>query len=77
MARLSYRDAQDLPEDQRDVPARLIDLIRLLNHNPSAARELHPLGHGIRYDAKTDFRRHEFAILTVGYLDEFPPPGDA
>jgi alkylhydroperoxidase family enzyme len=68
MARLSYLDAGDLAEADRDLLARPIALHRLLVHSPGAARAFGGLGSYIRHGSKLDPRLRELAILQVGWL---------
>ena len=72
MARLPYLDEDDLPEEERDLLSRPINLFRQLVHSPGAARAMHTMGHWIRYDSRLDPRLREIAILTVGYLARAP-----
>ncbi len=72
MARLPYLEVSDLPEGDRDVLARDINLYKILAHSPKAARAFQGLGKFIRWDSKLDPRLREIAILTVGYLARQP-----
>ena len=72
MARLPYLDAEDLPEEQRELLERPISLHRMLVHSPEGARNFGSLGKWIRYGSKLDARLRELAILQVGYLTKSP-----
>jgi alkylhydroperoxidase family enzyme len=68
MARVPYLDVEDLPEEERDLLKRPINLFRAFVHSPKMARAFSGLGGHIRYGSKLDPRLRELAILTVGYL---------
>jgi alkylhydroperoxidase family enzyme len=68
MARVPYLNAEDLPEADRPLLDRPINLVRALVNNPSAARAFQNLGMWIRFDGQLDPRLRELAILQVGYL---------
>lgn len=68
MARLPYRDPDDLPESHRELLARPINLFRLLANSPGALKMWHQFGEWIRWDSVLDARLRELAILYVGYL---------
>jgi len=68
MARIPYLDAEDLPEDQRDLLKRPISLHRALTNSPGGARAFQGLGQYIRHASKIDPRLREMAILQVGWL---------
>lgn len=72
MARLSYLDADDMAEADRDLLARPIALHRLLVHSPGAARAFGGLGSYIRHGSRLDARLRELAILQVGWLARSP-----
>ena len=67
MARLPYLTPDDLPEDQRELLARDINLNRLLAHHPDGARAFGRMGGWIRFGQQLDPRLRELAILTVGW----------
>ena len=68
MARLPYRDAQDLAPADRDLLARNINLFRLMVHSPGGARAFNGLGRYIRFDSPLDARLREMAIIQIGWL---------
>lgn len=68
MARIPYRNVEDLPEDQRDLLRRPITLHRALTNSPGGARAFQGLGQYIRHASKIDPRLREMAILQVGWL---------
>ena len=72
MARLPYLDADDLPEDQRNLLSRPINLNRALAHNPGALRTFGRMGQWIRHDGNLDPRLRELAIVQVGYSTASP-----
>ncbi|MCH9673633.1 MAG: carboxymuconolactone decarboxylase family protein [Gammaproteobacteria bacterium] len=72
MARVPYKDIDDLPEEHRDLLARPINLHRALVNSPEAARNFGALGSWIRYGSRLDPRLRELAILQVGYLARSP-----
>lgn len=72
MARLPYLDKDDLPEADRDVVERPINLNRTLAHSPAAARRFGEVGNYIRFGSPLDPRLREMAILQVGYLTKSP-----
>lgn len=72
MARLPYLEVSDLPEADRDILKRDINLYKILAHSPNAARAFQTLGQYIRYGSKLDPRLREIAILVVGYLSRSP-----
>ena len=67
MARLPYLSPEDLPEADRDLLARPINLARALANNPDAWRHVSRLGQWIRHEGRLDPRLRELAILQVGY----------
>src|SRR6201996_4707014 len=70
MARLPYLDADDLPEDQRKLLARPINLTRLLVNSPGMARAFHGVGGYIRNKSTLNPRLRELAILQVGWMEK-------
>ncbi len=72
MARLPYLDQADLAPENKDLLNRVINLTRLLVHNPDAARAFHGVGNYIRFKSKLDPRLRELAILQVGWLARSP-----
>lgn len=68
MARLTYLDPDDLPEEYRPLLARPINLFRALAHHPEVLRWMEGIGRWIRYETRFDPRLRELAILQVGYL---------
>ena len=70
MARIPYLDAEDLPEDQRDLLARPANLFRALVNSPDAFRNFSRLGGWIRERSTLDARLRELAILQVGYVTD-------
>ena len=72
MARVPYLDADDLPEEHRDLLKRRISLHRALVNSIGGARAFSGLGQWIRYGSKLDTRLRELAILQVGWLARSP-----
>ncbi len=72
MARLPYLDRDDLPEEDRPILNRDINLNRILAHSPGAARAFGTLGGYIRRGSDLDGRLRELAILQVGWLARSP-----
>lgn len=72
MALVPYVDAADLPEQDRSLLARPINLFRALANSPDALRHFSGLGSWIRYGCELDPRLRELAILQVGYLTASP-----
>lgn len=72
MARVPYLDAEDLPEADRDILDRPINLFRGLANSVGAARGMHGIGNYIRHGSKLDGRVRELAILQVGWLAKSP-----
>ena len=79
MARLSYIDREDLPEDKRYLfdnlsrdGGRVGNLFRVLGHSPQLLHQFMRLGSDLRSRTKLDPRLCELAILTVGRLAQAP-----
>ena len=68
MARLEYRNREDLAPADQDLLKRNINLHRILTHSPGMTRAFSTLGGYIRYGSKLDARLRELAILQVGWL---------
>ena len=68
MARVRYNDPEDLPEADREILKRRINLHRALSNSVGGTRAFSGLGQWIRFKAKLDPRLREMAILQVGYL---------
>ena len=68
MARLEYRNREDLAPADQDLLKRNINLHRILTHSPGVTRAFSTLGGYIRYGSKLDARLRELAILQVGWL---------
>lgn len=68
MARLPLLSPGDLPEADRDVLERPINLYRLLAHLPELARRYRAMGRWIRFESTLDPRLRELAILQVGVV---------
>ena len=69
MARLPYIDADQLPEEQRELLKRPINLTRLLVNSPGMAKAFHGIGGFIRNKSTLDPRLRELAILQVGWME--------
>ena len=67
MARLEYRNREDLAPADQDLLKRNINLHRILTHSPGMTRAFSTLGGYIRYGSKLDARLRELAILQVGW----------
>lgn len=72
MARLPYLNREDLADENKDLLNRVINITRVLVHNPDAARAFHGVGNYIRFKSKLDPRLRELAILMVGWLERSP-----
>lgn len=72
MARLPYLNQADLAPENKDLLNRVINVTRVLVHNPDAARAFHTVGNYIRFKSKLDPRLRELAILEVGWLTRSP-----
>lgn len=72
MARIPYRDREDLAPEDQDLLARPITLHRALVNAPGMARAFSGLGKHIRYGMALDPRLRELAILQVGWLARSP-----
>jgi alkylhydroperoxidase family enzyme len=72
MARVPYRDKQDLAPDDQELLARNANIFRALAHSPGGLRAFNRLGGFIRYKSRLDARLRELAILMVGYLTRAP-----
>jgi alkylhydroperoxidase family enzyme len=72
MARLPYLNRDDLADENKDLLNRVINVTRVLVHNPDAARAFHTVGNYIRFKSKLDPRLRELAILMVGWLERSP-----
>ena len=70
MARLPYLTRPDLPERDRDLLDRDINLHRLLAHSPAGARAFSHLSNWIRYQSALDARLRELVILQIGYCSQ-------
>lgn len=68
MARLPLLNAEDLPEADRDVLERPINLYRLFAHVPELARRYRQMGRWLRFECTLDQRLKELVILQVGVL---------
>ncbi len=68
MARLEYRNREDLAAADQDLLKRNINLHRILTHSPGMTRAFSALGGYIRYGSTLDARLRELAILQVGWL---------
>lgn len=68
MARLPLLNVEDLPEADRDVLERPINLYRLFAHVPDLARRYRQMGRWLRFDCTLDQRLKELVILQVGVL---------
>lgn len=72
MARIRMLNIEDLPEDDRDVLDRPINLYRVFAHTPELARRYATLGRWFRFDGALDNRIREMAILQVGLVAASP-----
>ncbi len=72
MARLDYRNREDLAPADQDLLKRNINLHRILTHSPGMTRAFSTLGGYIRYGSKLNPRLRELAILQVGWLARSP-----
>ena len=79
MARLPYRDRDDLPEEYRYLFDNLArdsgrggNLFRVMEHSPRLLHQFMRLGSDLRGRTRIDPRLRELAILTVGRLTGAP-----
>jgi alkylhydroperoxidase family enzyme len=72
VARLPLLNADDLPEADRDVLERPINLYRLFAHLPELARRYRQMGRWLRFESTLDQRLKELVILQVGVLTASP-----
>jgi alkylhydroperoxidase family enzyme len=72
VARLPLLSPEDLPEADRDVLERPINLYRLLAHLPEFARRYRTMGRWFRFESSLDPRLRELAILQVGVITGNP-----
>ncbi len=77
MARLRYREREELPEEYRYLfdnlqrtSGRVGNLFRTLAHSPRLLHQFMRLGNDLRSHTKLDPALRELAILTVGRLTE-------
>jgi AhpD family alkylhydroperoxidase len=75
MARLPYRDRDELPEEYRYLfdnlrqeSGRVGNIFRAMAHSPHLLHQFMRLGSALRYRTRLDPRLRELAILTVGRL---------
>lgn len=75
MARLRYRDRDELPEGYRYLfdnlsreSGRVGNIFRAMAHSPRLLHQFMRLGSDLRYRTRLDPRLRELAILTVGRL---------
>lgn len=75
MARLPYRNREDLPEEYRYLfdnlsreSGRVGNIFRAMAHSPRLLHQFMRLGSDLRYRTRLDPRLRELAILTVGRL---------
>jgi alkylhydroperoxidase family enzyme len=67
MARLPYRDAENLDPGERDLLARPINLYRAMVNSPGITRAFLGLANQIRHASRLDPRLRELAILQVAW----------
>jgi alkylhydroperoxidase family enzyme len=74
MARLPYRDREDLPESYRYLFDNLSresggtgNIFRLMAHSPRLLHQFMRLGNDLRYHTRLDPHLRELAILAVGH----------
>jgi alkylhydroperoxidase family enzyme len=67
MARLTYRDAQELDSEDRDLLTRPVHLYRAMVNSPGITRAFLGLANHIRHDSQLDPRLRELAILQVAW----------
>ncbi len=72
MARLPYRDPEDLPEDRRYLLARHNNLMRAMSNSPECCAHHHAMSQWIRHESRLDPRLRELATLQVGYSARSP-----
>jgi alkylhydroperoxidase family enzyme len=79
MARLPYRDKEDLPEEYRYLfdnlsreSGRVGNLFRTLGHSPRLLHQFMRLGSDLRSRTRIDPKLRELAILTVGHVTNAP-----
>jgi alkylhydroperoxidase family enzyme len=72
MARIPYREPDDLAPGDRDLLQRPIALFKALVNSPNGLRAFSTLGGFIRHKSRLDPRLRELAILQVGWLARAP-----
>ena len=79
MARLRYRERDELPEDYRYLfdnlsrdSGRVGNLFKVMAHSPRLLHQFMRLGSDLRSKTRIDPRLRELAILTVGRLTDTP-----
>lgn len=72
MARLPLLNVEDLPEADRDVLERPINLYRMFAHLPELARRYREMGRWLRFECTLEQRLKELVILQVGVLTGSP-----
>jgi alkylhydroperoxidase family enzyme len=79
MARLRYRERDELPEEYRYLFDNLSrdrgqvgNLFRVMAHSPRLLHQFMRLGNDLRSHTRLDPRLRELAILTVGRLTDAP-----
>jgi alkylhydroperoxidase family enzyme len=68
MARLAYRNAEDLAPADRPLLVRPVNLYRAMVNSPGMTRGFLGLANHIRHDSRLDARWRELAILQVGWV---------
>jgi alkylhydroperoxidase family enzyme len=72
MARLPYREKQDLAPDDQKLLVGNFNIFRAMAHSPGGLRAFNRFGTFILHKSKLDARLRELAILAVGYLARAP-----
>ena len=67
MARVPYVSVEDLPEEDRFLIPRNLNIQRALANNPVAFRQFAHIGMWFRFESRLDARLRELAILATAY----------
>lgn len=72
MGLVPYLQPDDIPEKQRRIVNRPINLYRALANEPEGAQSFYDLAEWVRWSCRLDPRLREMLILHVGYLSRDP-----
>jgi alkylhydroperoxidase family enzyme len=72
LARVPYKDVDDLPQSHQGYLKRPINLFRALANSPGALKVHHDFGEWVRWDCNLDAKLREHIILLVGLVHRSP-----